>query len=130
MDIDNFKSFNSGFGHEFGDEVLKRFCLHVEKFIKELDTTFLVRMGGDEFIIVSYEDFEVFASVLEALRARISSMDFVHGNDRARVSISMGAANTVTDRVDDYAALYRLADDRLYVAKGRGKNALVTGERV
>lgn len=125
IDVDDFKSFNTDFGHEFGDEVLREFCRRAQAFIRHLDSTYLIRMGGDEFVIVSYEDFETLAVVLNGLRMNICGEAFVFDGKKARASISMGAANTVRDVVATADGLYELADQRLYQAKGKGKNTFI-----
>lgn len=125
IDVDDFKRFNTEFGHEFGDEVLREFCRRAQAFIKHLDSTYLVRMGGDEFVIVSYENYETLLVVINGLRMNISGEVFEYAGKTAHASISIGAANTVQDRIADTDALYELADNRLYVAKGKGKNAFV-----
>lgn len=50
FDIDNFKEFNDGFGHEMGDDVLKKF----HSIMKEADVGehILYRYGGDEFAML------------------------------------------------------------------------------
>lgn len=51
MDLDGFKAINDRFGHAKGDEVLKTFAAEVMGQIRE-GNDFLVRMGGDEFLLV------------------------------------------------------------------------------
>lgn len=49
-DMNNFKEINDKYGHKKGDEVLKSVILTIENEIRDED--FIVRFGGDEFIII------------------------------------------------------------------------------
>ena len=50
VDLDNFKSINDAFGHATGDAVLQAFALHARAALRDGD--FLIRYGGDEFVVV------------------------------------------------------------------------------
>lgn len=50
IDIDNFKTINDKYGHNFGDEVLKNFVNTIKNSIRN-DIDKLIRYGGDEFIL-------------------------------------------------------------------------------
>src|SRR5690606_25549330 len=50
MDLDQFKSLNDTFGHNFGDILLQEIAKRIEKTIGE--TNMVARMGGDEFILL------------------------------------------------------------------------------
>lgn len=50
IDIDNFKNINDKYGHQKGDEVLRAIVLLIKNEIRDND--FVVRYGGDEFIIL------------------------------------------------------------------------------
>jgi len=50
VDVDRLKKINDAFGHEEGDKVL----ISVAKILREIirKTDFVIRMGGDEFLVV------------------------------------------------------------------------------
>ncbi|HDT14974.1 MAG TPA: sensor domain-containing diguanylate cyclase, partial [Firmicutes bacterium] len=52
MDIDFFKKFNDEFGHQEGDNVLKRVALMLTDFTAKYENTFAARYGGEEFVFV------------------------------------------------------------------------------
>ncbi len=54
IDIDNFKSINTSYGNESGDQVLKEISLRLKEHIKNNDI--LVRYSGNEFVIISYKE--------------------------------------------------------------------------
>ena len=49
VDVDRFKSINDSFGHNAGDMVLKEVARRLQSCLRSTD--FIVRQGGDEFII-------------------------------------------------------------------------------
>jgi diguanylate cyclase (GGDEF)-like protein len=54
IDIDNFKSINTSYGNESGDEVLKMIGLRLSEHINNNDV--LIRYSGNEFVIISYKE--------------------------------------------------------------------------
>ena len=128
IDIDNFKQCNDVYGHEYGDVVLKTLCNITNEHIgqKSLKGTFLVRMGGDEFIVISQElPFADFVSLLTEIQQHIENEDIRYNQTVGHITVSIGAANTADSQLKDQWELYRLADSRLYEAKNRGKNQIV-----
>lgn len=123
IDIDDFKQFNTNHGHNFGDVVLKHICHIIEMNICCLDKTYLIRMGGDEFIIVgdslSHNDFH---SLMEKISNDISTSNV---KENVNVSVSIGIANNYIDECVDYWKLYKTADENSYKAKNSGKNTVV-----
>jgi diguanylate cyclase (GGDEF)-like protein/PAS domain S-box-containing protein len=53
VDLDRFKSINDGYGHQFGDAVLRAAATRLESALRECDT--VARLGGDEFLILLAE---------------------------------------------------------------------------
>lgn len=125
IDIDNFKRFNDSYSHEFGDIVLKNTCNIIKENIKNLNDTFLIRVGGDEFIIITkIKDYSKFLQVLEDIREKIYFNKLKYQEELVSIHISIGVANSIVDNCDDYLDLYRKADFKLYEAKKNGKNTL------
>ena len=50
LDIDYFKQYNDNYGHQAGDECIKRIAKQLE--LMQNDMIFCARYGGDEFIIL------------------------------------------------------------------------------
>ena len=119
FDIDDFKTINDRFGHHVGDDVLVAISRLVGENIRKLDR--LARWGGEEFVILvpgcSCRDAGLLA---DKLRLLISEYDF---NEAGRVTCSFG----ITDRRfgENAERLLRRADEAMYMAKRRGKNAIV-----
>lgn len=123
IDIDNFKQFNTNFGHDYGDKVLKLLCYTIQSEINLMKETYLIRMGGDEFVIINnglfVKDFE---KKLISLCNRIGNMKL---EDNNIINISIGLANSKVNNCVDYLELYKKADENLYIAKNTGKNKVV-----
>ncbi len=129
LDIDDFKQCNDVHGHEFGDEALRYLCKTVNTHLEQnsLDNTYFVRMGGDEFILISNDlAFPHFVLLLDDLQRKISQGTVCWEETTGQIRVSIGAANTVFSKVDTPWEIYRAADERLYVAKRGGKNRIVS----
>ncbi len=128
FDIDNFKQYNTDFGHETGDLVLQLVCDLIQRKLQWTQGLYLIRMGGDEFVILDegVMDYAAFLALLSDIRQSIVDDRSIHGR---AVSISTGVANAEKDGAESTWDLYRLADARLYRAKNLGKNRVVdTGD--
>jgi diguanylate cyclase (GGDEF)-like protein len=127
IDVDLFKSLNDTHGHAFGDEVLRWIGSLLRQSFRSIDL--VARYGGEEFAVV-FVDAEARGLVdrLDALRARVAATDLraCAGNRPVRISISVGVASWPADAADVQAAL-AIADERLYQAKGDGRNRVVAG---
>ena len=116
MDVDEFKPINDQFGHNTGDQVLKQLCRLVRDNIRTTD--YLIRFGGDEFVIITpTTDIRHAEMVVEKIRQAIKKSDF--GIKRELVS-SIGIAEyEAPDTID---SLLRRADKALYDAKDKNKS--------
>lgn len=129
LDIDNFKKCNDVYGHEFGDEALKYLCRTVNQHLRLQNHkgSFFVRMGGDEFILISNElAFPHFVLLLDDLQRKISGGAIRWKDVRGKITVSVGAANSVFGNLKTPWDVYRKADERLYDAKAKGKNCIVS----
>ncbi len=123
-DLDHFKNINDTYGHQAGDEVLKR----VGQIFKEsvYETDFVARYGGEEFVILfpQADPTGVFRKA-EALRKRISEQEFAFGWNKIRMTVSMGIAHFPRDGSAPEGLLHA-ADLRLYQAKENGRNQVIS----
>src|ERR687893_490489 len=70
LDIDNFKQVNDTYGHEAGDEVIRRLALTLQAGTRGIDLA--ARIGGEEFAVILPEtDFEGGVDVAERLRVAL-----------------------------------------------------------
>ena len=115
MDMDKFKSANDTYGHQFGDEVLKHMADRIRAAIRAGDVA--VRVGGDEFFVFLEYKGDLMP-VVERVYVKLSGGSY----KSFPVSVSLGAASS-EDAGQDYDAIFKAADEALYVVKetGRGR---------
>ena len=112
MDIDNFKSCNDVFGHEFGDEVLVNVCKCIERYLPSGCQMF--RYGGEEFcILCPYFTAKQASEFAETIRKKVSKLTW---SKDTSITISLGVADTTSENP------FSIADERLYTSKHTGKN--------
>jgi two-component system cell cycle response regulator len=124
LDIDNFKSINDTYGHEAGDSVLRQFATRFRRNTRSIDLA--CRIGGEEFVIVMPDSgLERAFQVGERLRECIAAEPFqANGETRLKVTASVGVA-TLEQPQGSLDALFKRADQALYVAKRGGRNRVV-----
>ncbi len=122
FDIDHFKSFNDTYGHQLGDEVLRRVAQAMQAVTRTEEL--FARYGGEEFALVAVDcvpaDLEVTG---ERLRQAVEALRVPSSTGELSVTVSAGAA--VLDHIGDRDAgvrLVKLADEALYDAKASGRN--------
>ena len=121
MDLDRFKKYNDTYGHQAGNDALKRVAQAIRDTVRAVD--FPARYGGEEFAaILPRVDAASLAAIAERLRANIESLPAPP--DGAALTVSIGAALYPQDGADR-EALFRTADERLYEAKRLGRNRVV-----
>lgn len=125
MDMDHFKKVNDQNDHLFGSFVLKETGRLINETMRDIDLA--ARYGGDEFLIVLTEaNAEGTKIFCERLREKIENFEFKDGDNRIKLTISLGF--TVTGGEDsnlDARQLVRQADHALYEAKAEGRNTIV-----
>ncbi len=123
IDIDHFKHVNDRFGHGIGDEVLKRFADMANQTTRDQDT--LARWGGEEFVLLlGNSRLTASQAGLERLREAVAAHIMAVGAHSITVTMSVGIAEPLDD--ETYERVLSRADHALYVAKARGRNAVVS----
>ncbi|KAB0460931.1 sensor domain-containing diguanylate cyclase [Vibrio kanaloae] len=117
LDIDFFKSVNDNFGHDAGDDLLRRFAQLMKEQSREQDLLF--RTGGEEFIIflLNSDVQDAFKSA-ERLRRKVGLYDFA---GIGSVTVSIGVAFWGNEQQSIRSTL-KEADTALYRAKNNGRN--------
>ncbi|ACO78810.1 cyclic di-GMP signal transduction protein [Azotobacter vinelandii CA] len=120
LDLDRFKVLNDGYGHLFGDAVLKTASERLLKLVREGDT--VARLGGDEFLIL-LADLEQPADADAVARKIVGSLDCpivvqerkIHLSGSIGVSLFPRDGETADELIDN-------ADMAMYRAKELGRN--------
>lgn len=123
FDLDHFKQVNDTWGHQIGDELLKRTAGIVQEEMRASDV--LARYGGEELIsLLPNSDARQAAVVAERIRAQIAADGVDAGTEHVGVTVSAGVAEMLP-RKDTLDQLIRRADQALYRAKDGGRNRTV-----
>jgi diguanylate cyclase (GGDEF)-like protein len=122
FDIDHFKKLNDTYGHQTGDDVLKKVAAALAEACRDFDTP--ARYGGEEFALIlpSCSTKESLA-VGERLRAAISEIDAVRA-----ITASAGVA-TFPIHASDAQSLIKAADEALYESKRGGRDRVTRSRR-
>ncbi len=121
LDLDRFKRINDDFGHEAGDRALIAFAGLVPDLLGSEDL--LVRLGGEEFAIVSpTENPSDLLTLAEKLRVAVKR-DL---GRKARLDLSITTSIGVAyGQAAGLQALLSEADAALYRAKAAGRNRVM-----
>lgn len=129
VDVDAFKPFNDNYGHQFGDDALRRIAARIEMCTRR-EGDLAARYGGEEFAcILSKTDADGALQVAEAVRAAVEALGIVHGFSCVgpQVTVSVGCASLVPTIGTGPEALIAAADRGLYAAKHGGRNRVARG---
>lgn len=122
IDIDNFKSLNDDYGHQFGDEVLVLTAQTLRESLRSHDT--IARWGGEEFLVLLTETNNSAARIVaEKLRATIQSLPIRRDGREIPMTISVGMHTA--NQTESLDAMLKQADANLYTAKHNGRNQVV-----
>lgn len=105
LDLDDLKATNDTWGHEAGDDMIRRASQAIRTTLRTADQAF--RIGGDEFALLLPE---VSPDGLDRLCERLADALAAHG-----VSASVGA--DIRRPAGDLHAVARRADERMYERK-------------
>lgn len=126
MDIDHFKKINDTYGHDAGDICLTGLVNMLMESLRSDDH--LIRMGGEEFLIILPQlgDQELLINTAERLRTQIECLCLQITDDKAlQITVSIGAA--IAQKADkNLEGTIKRADQYLYKAKQNGRNQVVT----
>ncbi|HWO96395.1 MAG TPA: diguanylate cyclase [Bacillus sp. (in: firmicutes)] len=132
FDIDYFKKYNDKYGHQSGDECLKKIA-GVLKNVIDHPSDVIARYGGEEFaIILPQTDKEGAVFVAEKIRQSVEALRIPHAGSKMNdiVTISMGAVSLVATVFEQPGDLIAKADKALYQAKNEGRNRVRIYETV
>lgn len=125
FDLDRFKQVNDMYGHDCGDEVLRRIADLFRERLRATD--WICRVGGEEFcLILPGAGVEEAAAIAEDIRERLERMPITYDGKKVSITISAGVAE-LDPESPLLANLYAEADRRMYRAKALGRNRVEAG---
>ncbi len=117
LDIDNFKRINDTYGHEFGDEVLRKISEILKRRVKKAGRAY--RYGGEELCaIMKTSDADACLELAESIRREIEETKWIHG---VTITVSGGISASI-----DGHNPFTTADEYLYYSKQNGKNRITS----
>jgi diguanylate cyclase (GGDEF)-like protein/PAS domain S-box-containing protein len=124
FDIDHFKDFNDGLGHDAGDLVLQMTVNTALNLLRKMDS--ICRWGGDEFLIIlPGVDPAGLGVIAERVCSFVEQSWVDYGGNALKVTLSAGATMAILN--DDEKRLLKRADELLYQAKYGGRNRVAIG---
>ncbi len=126
VDVDHFKGYNDTYGHQAGDECLRRVAAAMVDIPVRVGDQ-VARYGGEEFAVILPDvNLQGAAVVAERIRAAVEQLALVNRvADAGLVTVSIGVASVTASRNHTPSQLIALADAALYDAKRRGRNRIV-----
>ena len=121
VDLDHFKIVNDTFGHGAGDDLIRQVAERLVDTVRRQDT--VARVGGDEFAILlpGLSDQLAIDQLAQRSLEAVSTPFLVFGEEIG-ASASIGIA-MAPEHGDSYDELLSRADEAMYRAKARGRNA-------
>ena len=112
IDMDNFKLINDKYGHHAGDKALQLFSTILRSQMD--DVGFVVRYGGDEFILITKQTEAVAEAVVANIIKEINAVNAT-GKNEFHLDFSYGIANMNSEsNTEDFL---RTMDARMYEMK-------------
>lgn len=121
IDLDFFKNINDRYGHGAGDSALRQFAENCYANLRAIDT--IARIGGEEFLIVfPGATAERALDILNRLHHKPIQVSLESGAIEFSFTFSAGIAQA--SAADSRHSLLARADQAVYAAKARGRNAI------
>lgn len=130
IDVDGFRRYNRAYGHDKGDDLLKRVA-HLAQSLFRRGSDQVGRIAADRFAVIAPEtDYEEALAQAERMRSRVlaSAIPFGDPATGGRVTVSLGVTTIVPDRVFRPYQIFERAVLAMQLAKKRGGNS-VRGDR-
>lgn len=130
VDIDHFKRINDQYGHAAGDKVLEDLSRTLAQAMR--DTDYLVRWGGEEFLLVArFCNRHDAPEMAERVRAAIAQQQFMLKDEEpVQVTCSVGVAAFPfypdAPETLGWEQVVDLADRALYAVKNTGRNGWIS----
>lgn len=123
LDLDGFKAINDHYGHIAGDKVLTSTADRLQELIRANDV--VVRLGGDEFIIVQVETNDNGAVQLANRVIDSVSQPIEYEHRVLEIGVSVGVYLSKKESNETLDEMLHAADRAMYMAKAQGKGRVV-----
>lgn len=123
IDVDYFKKYNDHYGHQRGDQCLRRLAMALAATLNR-PYDLLARYGGEEFAcLLPDTDLAGAERVAQKMLAAVAELRIEHlaSDVGPQVSLSLGVATVRASARLTPQKLLRCADEQLYLAKAGGR---------
>ena len=121
LDIDHFKAVNDQYGHQAGDALLRAFVEAIRgRCVRTMSLG--VSAAKNSWCCCRNMSHEAAAVLAERIRSRVESVLIPFDGTTLSVTVSVGVVKFGVDG-DSQDAVFKVADDRLYRVKMRGRTA-------
>jgi diguanylate cyclase (GGDEF)-like protein len=121
LDLDNFKRINDSYGHQVGDEVLRKVAGRLVGSVRGGDA--VCRLGGDEFLVLMIDtDGNSAARVAERIRRAVTDTAIPTRDGAIAASVSVGIKVRTPRDSASIEAMLDSADQALLQSKAAGRN--------
>ncbi|MBC3797488.1 diguanylate cyclase [Acetobacterium tundrae] len=120
LDLDDFKIVNDQYGHQTGDEVLRKVALTISSQVRTTDI--VARWGGDEFVILMPEtNLNTAERIGKDIRMAIEAETY---DIELKITLSIGITSAQTHHPEKECSMFESADKAMYRAKKIGRNQI------
>jgi diguanylate cyclase (GGDEF)-like protein len=129
VDVDHFKDYNDSYGHQAGDDCLKRIAAAMAA-VPLRGGDLVARYGGEEFaVILPNIDAAGGLAIAERIRSDVQALGMASSHsEHSMVTVSIGVASGIADTARQAQDWIAAADGALYRAKHAGRNRVVAVE--
>ncbi|PJZ70589.1 diguanylate cyclase response regulator [Leptospira perolatii] len=130
LDIDYFKKYNDTYGHQAGDDCIRKVAGVLRDTARRAGD-FAARYGGEEFaLILPDTESQNALKVAEQILTKIRLLKIPHENSEVapHVTVSLGLSTMVSEKGISLSLLVEKADEALYQSKKKGRNQATIAE--
>lgn len=130
LDVDFFKRFNDHYGHQAGDDCLRKVAKTLKASLMRA-SDHIARYGGEEFVCLLPEtSFTGALQIAETIRKDVASLQLEHAASSVApfVTVSIGVGCKPEKAHGNANSLISLADTQLYKAKEHGRHRIFGAE--
>ncbi|HEY6830180.1 MAG TPA: GGDEF domain-containing protein, partial [Gemmatimonadaceae bacterium] len=130
VDVDSFKEFNDRYGHQIGDDCLRRIAAMLRASLRRTSDR-IARMGGEEFaVLLPQTSLEDAYTIAERMRKSVAELRIPHADSPSGNVVTISAGVAGSSGATSPEDLLAEADRALYRAKAAGRNRVEKADSV